>query len=123
MSPLNIEIQDNQGVFEPGEIIQGRVSWHGEKQPKKAQLRLFWHTQGKGTEDLEVVQEISFDSPKQQDNRAFTMTLPMTPYSFSGKLISLIWGLELVVRGHKGAFSKEFVISPFGHEIIIQNAE
>ncbi len=120
MNPLNIEIRENQSVFAPGETLEGRASWFTEKTPKKAVIRLFWHTQGKGTEDLEVVEEIAFDSPKQQDSRSFSLTLPHKPYSFSGSLVSLVWGLELVVKGHKKAFGKEIIISPFEREIRIQ---
>ena len=50
-------------------------------------------------------------------NRPFRFQLPDAPYSFSGKLISLIWAIEAVAEGIKEAARYEFVLAPEGREI------
>jgi hypothetical protein len=45
--------------------------------------------------------------------------LPLAPYSFSGKLISLIWGLELVLEPSQETARFEFTLSPTGEEIML----
>ena len=48
--------------------------------------------------------------------------LPPAPYSFSGKLISLIWAVEVVAEGIKEASRLEFTLSPDGREITLSSA-
>jgi len=117
MAPLSVSLIDNREAFAPGEVLEGEVAWNLDKAPEKAFLRLFWYTRGKGTEDIEVVSEIAFDHLLAQETRSFKMTLPQSPYSFSGRLVSLTWALELVVKDNDTAITREIVISPFGYEI------
>ncbi len=119
MEPLSINLRDNRESFVPGETlaIEGKASWQLDKAPEKLFLRLFWYTRGKGTEDIEVVSETVFDHPLAAETRPFKIPLPQSPYSFSGKLVSLIWALELVTGDNDTAITKEIVISSFGYEI------
>jgi hypothetical protein len=120
MSDLEIRTRDDKTDFLPGEEMAGEVSWHADAAPRSAELRLFWHTQGKGTRDVEVIETISFESPARQDRRDFRFTLPESPYSFSGKLVSLIWALELVLSTDETE-RLEIVISPSRTEIALQS--
>jgi hypothetical protein len=52
----------------------------------------------------------------------FEFALPEGPQSFSGKLISLIWAVELVVEKSKESQRIEFVLSPFDAEIVLGEA-
>ncbi len=117
MSRFSINFLKDNNVYFPEEIIEGTVSWQLNIDPKKVYLRLFWFTSGKGTEDMEVVDEISFDNPGISDSRPFKFTLPNEPYSFSGKLVSLTWALEILSKPGKEAEQKEIVVSPYGHEV------
>jgi hypothetical protein len=45
--------------------------------------------------------------------------LPEGPYSFSGKLISLIWALELACSPGSETVRREITVSPTGHEIVL----
>ena len=123
MNGFHIEIADQRKNFAPGEIIDGAVSWHLEVLPRQVFLRLFWRTKGKGEEDMEVVSETVFDVPETQETRLFSMTLPQSPYSFSGKLVSLVWALELGADGPDAAFQQEIVIAPSGAVIDISMQE
>jgi len=119
MSDLEIRTREDKTNYNPGEEVVGEVSWQTDTVPRDAELRLFWHTAGKGTRDVEVVESISFESPLRQDRRAFRFTLPESPYSFSGKLVSLIWALELVLASGETE-RLEIVISPTRTEIALQ---
>lgn len=121
MNRLTIEIKGEVAavlpLFKPGATVRGEVSWVLAKEPKAVWLRLFWYTKGKGTEDVAVVEEIPFNSPRKQERRPFAIPLPESPYSFSGKLVSLIWSLELATQRPDEAIRKEIILSPLDHEI------
>lgn len=116
---LHIEIERNRTAFEPGEELTGTAGWTLDKPPRSVELRLFWFTRGKGTEDAGVVETVRFDQPMLEETRSFRLRLPDAPYSFSGKLISLVWALELVADPSKAVTRKEFVIAPGGRELLL----
>lgn len=122
MSELKIGIRDDRKAFRPGERLQGGVGWKLDAPPQSVEARLFWYTKGKGVEDVEVVATVPFDRPGREDARPFEFQLPEGPYSFSGKLISLIWAVELVVQPSGKATRAEFVMSPGGREILLHGA-
>ena len=118
MSELRLELAGGRTTHRPGEPLSGRVTWRVERQPTAAELRLFWYTSGKGTEDVGVVETLSFAAPRPEDHRDFTLPLPREPYSFSGRLISLIWAIELIVEPGGHVERQEFVLSPTGKEVV-----
>jgi len=117
MSDLSISIQEARTAFEPGDEVSGNVSWNLSQAPRGIELRLFWFTRGKGTEDAAVVQTLNFERPMETETRSFRFRLPNEPYSFSGTLISLIWALELVAQPGKEVCRSEIVVAPGGKEI------
>ncbi|HJQ69278.1 MAG TPA: hypothetical protein VKA70_09910 [Blastocatellia bacterium] len=119
MSELEIRTRDDKTSFLPGEVLEGQVSWATESAPELIELRLFWRTQGKGTRDVSVVQSILFENPRWQGTRDFRFQLPDGPYSFSGKLISLIWALELIVTSTNETERLDILVSPTGSEIML----
>lgn len=117
MDELSIEIEQGQTSFLPGEVVSGHARWQQSDIPKQACIRLIWYTQGRGTEDADVIETHAFHNPLPSDNRRFEFKFPAGPYSFSGRLISLIWALELEVDGKCSRM--EIVISPSGEEIAL----
>ncbi|NLW84635.1 MAG: hypothetical protein GXY41_09590 [Phycisphaerae bacterium] len=117
MEELTIQLDDGQTAFIPGQTIRGQVRWSRLAPPKKARLSLFWYTQGKGDEDKGLVERIQFETPQAIDKRTFEFRLPVGPYSFSGRLISLTWALE--VHLDKEFIRNEITVSPSGHEILL----
>ena len=83
-----------------------------DKPPRAVELRLFWFTRGAGEDDAGVVDTVRFDHPMPDDSRPFRFRLPDGPYSFSGKLISLVWALELVAESSKENARQEITIAP-----------
>ncbi len=105
------ELRIERTSFKPGETVEGAVVGGSPA----VEVRLFWYTEGKGTQDLEVVATAHPDA----DGR-FRLPLPAAPYSFSGKLISLIWAVEAV--GGETCPRVELLVSPDGGEILLGGA-
>jgi hypothetical protein len=118
MTGLHIELADDRSVFKPGASVEGRVSWNVDG-ATSAEMRLFWYTHGKGTEDVGLIDTVAFPSPQTTDQRTFRFTLPEAPFSFSGKLISIIWAIELIVEPGPSVERREIVLSPSGREVVL----
>ena len=119
MNVLKLAIRNDQNTFRPGETVEGVAGWQLAQAPSSLEVRLFWRTQGKGTEDVELVATFPFENPQQEEARPFTFTLPHAPYSFSGKLISLLWALEIVAKPNNESFQLPITLSPTGEEIVL----
>lgn len=117
MSRMHLELADGKTKYLPGETIEGVAFWDLPAAPKSIEARLYWRTQGKGTVDLELVQTVPFDRPAPQDRRPFRIDVPAAPYSVSGKLISIVWGVELVSEPAGEAANIDLVLSPTGEEV------
>jgi len=117
MSELTISLNDERTSFEPREELTGTAGWHIEPPPRVLELRLFWFTRGKGTEDAGLIETVRFEQPLAEEKRSFNLRLPDAPYSFSGKLISLVWALELVAEPTKKVTRLEIVLAPAGQQV------
>lgn len=118
-----VETNDGTTAFRPGDVVDGTVRWHFAEAPEEVELRLFWHTEGRGDQDLEVIQTVSFANPGAVDRRSFRVRLPEGPYSFSGKLITLAWGLEAVAQPDSWSGRIPITLSPTGEEIRLHAAQ
>lgn len=117
MIDIKISTERNDLIFLPLETISGQASWSITGEPKKAEIRLFWYTQGKGDIDIQIIEKIELNQINRCDKTSFSFKLPNEPYSFNGKLISLIWAIEIVFFPSKESFKIDFVVSPIGQEI------
>lgn len=120
MESIQLDIQGGANAFLPGETVEGTASWQLETPAETVELRLFWYTQGKGDQDVGVVETVAFPDPALADRRGFRLRLPAGPFSFSGKLISLLWALEVVAEPGGRAGRTEITVSPTRREILIQ---
>lgn len=115
MNDLRIELADGPACT-PGAEIRARLAWNLDAAPESLELRLFWHTVGKGTEDVEVVERLALPPVASGDQRV-ALRAPVGPYSFSGRLISLVWALELMAEPAGETARAELVIAPGGEEV------
>jgi hypothetical protein len=120
---LEISTEGGRLAFHPGEELRGTASWSLDAPPTRVELRLFWRTEGKGSQDVGVAETLSFDGAAPEERREFRLRLPPGPYSFSGKLISLIWALELVAEPGADASRQDITVSPTGREILIVSSD
>ncbi len=119
MEKLSIILEQDKAAFAPRETIRGTVRWNLKAGIRRLELLLFWYTAGKGTRDVGVIETTQFDEPGAVGWKDFSFTLPDSPYSFSGKLISLIWALELTCSPGSDTVRREIIISPTGQEILL----
>jgi hypothetical protein len=117
MAELTLETQDDKTQFAPGEMIEGTAGWEVDQRPEEATLCLFWHTAGKGEQDVGIATKMVFEEPGNIETRAFSLQAPEAPYSFSGKLITLTWSLELLIEPGHEVQRVDLVISPAAEEL------
>ena len=119
MNEIRIGTKDELTAFLPGETIEGAIGWNLTGELRSIEVRLGWQTRGKGSEDREIVNQIKFDDPPLQGAQPFQFVAPPQPYSFSGKLISVIWFLEVNVRPEDTSVRKDIVIAPGRQEVLL----
>ena len=123
MDLIEIHLAGDGESFAPGEPITGAVSWRLDAPATGVEIRLFWYTRGKGTTDVQVVKAQHFDSAGMSGQRSFRFVLPEEPYSFSGKLISLVWALEAVVQPGDRTQRLELVVGPGAREVVLDTVQ
>ena len=96
----------------PGGRVAGTAYWNLQETPSALVLRVGWWTQGRGTRDQEIVEEIALRADAPVGKESFMFELPSMPFSFSGKLISLHWDVELEKQPGDVRVSEEFVLGP-----------
>lgn len=114
---LRIDLDDDRRWFLPADTVAGNAVWRLDESADAVELRLFWHTSGKGTEDVEIVDSVRTEADGMAGERAFSFRLPLGPYSFSGSLITLSWALELVVLPGGQTERIELVVAPTPVEV------
>lgn len=129
LGSVRVELEEGRTAYEPGEEVAGTVSWElpADKPPEHAptraptrvEVRLAWYTLGRGDRDTEIVASQTLEAPGVSDRRSFRFRLPDGPYSFSGKLISLVWTVEAVLEPGSRAGRVDLVVSPTGREILL----
>lgn len=116
---IEVFLDENRTAYRPGDTVRGSVLWALAKDPQTLEVRLFWRTQGKGTSDVAIVATHVVSNPVIAGEEAFTFVLPASPWSFSGKLISVTWGVECVAEPGGQNAQAAFVLAPHGREILL----
>lgn len=117
-------IRENGNLrFHPGETMQGYVTIipHKDITCQHVYLRLLWHTKGLGDRFMrKIAEDDIFQGTLQKDTplrHEFTFTLPKEPWSYTGKLLSIVWGVEVQVDVPRARDLEEkttFVLHPYG---------
>ena len=121
MSVLELHTHRGETWFVPGSTMSCEASWHLDSEVDSLELRLFWYTEGKGTQDVVIVARRAVDDPLPTGNRSFQFRLPAGPYSFSGSLITLSWALELVALPEQATERVSIVIAPTPVEVRLES--
>ena len=126
MSWIRLDLVEGRTAFRPGEEVRGVVSWSfdgADAPPASVEVHLLWYTRGKGTQDSEVV---ATESPGDvaalgglSGALDFRLRLPASPYSVSGKLVSIVWAVEAVIDPGARAERVEITVSPTGREVLL----
>jgi len=112
-----VEPDGGKRAFAPGGELRGRASWTLDADPESVEVRLFWRTEGKGNPDTGVADTVAFDAPGRQDRREFRLKIPAGPYSFEGKLITILWSVEVVAEPGSEGGRQDVVVSPTGQPV------
>jgi hypothetical protein len=104
MNQLALLVDDERTAFRPGETVRGRALWVFAEAPDAVEVRLFWHTEGKGDTDVGVVDLARFDEVGPAGDERFALRLRDRPWSYAGTLISVIWSLEIVALPSEETF-------------------
>lgn len=98
--------------FQPGERISVGVGWDTQEPLTLLHLETVWKTSGKGTEDVGVVSRLVIDDPQPAERRVVQIRLPQEPWSYSGRLLSIQWFLQLTAFPSESCRLMPIVISP-----------
>lgn len=132
MSKADMDVQFYSGedafetkLFRPGESVRGTVTVYPQESFACAHLylRLIWHTEGRGTQHKETVQEADLfqgefmaSMPQTYD---FQFDIPNGPWSYDGHYISIIWKVEAqldVSWARDPKISQPFLLQPAGRQ-------
>jgi len=123
MNRLELSLNAPGALYFPGEELRGTLVWELERDPDRLEIALFWSTEGKGSTDSHTAASEAWEFPGVSGRREFRFTLPEAPHSFTGKLISLIWGVEATCKKPKLRAFVPFVMSPAGEALQLGEPE
>lgn len=101
----------NRKDLRPFETVAGRVSWSLDKEPRGLELRLFWFTRGYGSEESKTLASLPLGDAARGE-RDFSFELPDQPWSVKGRMVTIIWALEVVAEKSGGLALEEIVVAP-----------
>ncbi|HEX3902273.1 MAG TPA: hypothetical protein VH853_05430 [Polyangia bacterium] len=111
---LELTLEQGRTAFEPGARVAGVAVWSTPIPPRGMELRLSWAIHGRGGRDYKIADSIALPDPAAAERRAFFLTLPPAPYSFRGKMLTLVWSLELVALPGEEKARVDLVVAPGG---------
>lgn len=120
---LSLQLHQDPNTLVPGQVLEGALGWRLDDPPKSAVLRLFWYTEGKGSMDVEVVEELVLPTHLPEIQGTFRFSLPAAPYSFQGQLISLRWAIELILNNGKRVQRLPLIVSPWVEQVTLKKVE
>jgi hypothetical protein len=110
MSETNFEIElrggEQEGAitrFYPGATLQGsvRITPKVDLSARQINIRLQWHTEGRGDRDQAVVAEELIRNGDLNAGvssyHSFQFRLPDRPWSYAGHYINIIWEVEVAI--------------------------
>jgi hypothetical protein len=121
MDQLDISLRQDKTDYAPHETVAGDIRWRLEASPRRIEISLLWYTSGKGTRDVGVIGTLAIDEPNSVGTKDFAFTLPEGPYTFSGKLISLVWAIEATCSPGDNTVRQQIVVSPTRQEIALNS--
>lgn len=107
MTSITIDRKD----LRPFESVTGRVGWSLETEPHDLELRLCWFTRGHGIEESMSIASLPLGDSARGE-RAFSFELPDQPWSLNGRLVTIVWALEVVAEKSGALALEEIVVAP-----------
>ena len=105
--------------FAPGDTLVLNLASGGSPPAGPITVRLGWFTEGRGTGDAEIVWSKELPAFPPGVDRSVETLLPRAPWSFSGKLVSVSWRLEVLDSKGEPLISAPLVIAPRGEIVTL----
>ena len=93
-----IRLDGNGRVYRPGETLAGDywIESLAAGQLKAVEVSVLWHTEGKGDEDMAVLEFWRRDADDGREidpgrPERFSTTLPNSPLSYEGQIVKIRW--------------------------------
>ncbi|SRR5258706_16121062 len=115
---LAITLRNSDVRFKPNGRVEGLLSWDPASAPAWLEVRLVWHTEGKGTREVMVVGRVPLTDVRVGNQRTFSFTLPDMPYTYHGRILSILWSIDVfgpargIVRRDGRLATLPIVVSP-----------
>ena len=114
MNIAHIELQNGRTTYRPGEAIRGFAAWRSDRDLRRVVLHLSWRTEGAGTRNTELAGQVVVDNPPAIGKHDFEFIAPRIPHTYAGRLLSILWTLDLFTEPETESHAVELVISPTG---------
>jgi hypothetical protein len=118
VSWLSITLDEGRTAYRPGDRVRGTVSWMVEGEPESVAVHLLWYTEGKGDQEIGIAATAELP-PATEGSAEIDLAVPIGPWSFSGKLVSLLWAVELAVEPGIAATREAIVVGPDAEPIAL----
>jgi len=109
---LEITTDNGENWVRPGERLTGTATWELEGEVDAVEIRLFWYTSGKGSRDVGIVDTRRIERVDRHGSGTFSFQIPEGPLSFTGKLITLSWAIELVALPSEDSGRLDLLVGP-----------
>jgi hypothetical protein len=109
---LELTVDHGHSAFEPGARLSGVAAWSLSGACSHLEVQLSWTALGWGGRDFKIVETITLPAPERRERRPFVISLPSSPYSFRGALISLSWALELIALPGDDRVRVDLTVAP-----------
>jgi len=116
---LTLKLDQDPATLVPGQVVEGTAGWNLDAPPGMAMLRLFWYTEGKGTQNVGVIEDLALPANRASCLSTFRMTIPEAPYSFQGTAFTLQWAFELNVGNGHHVERLPLVVSPWVEQVTL----
>ena len=117
MNKIDLKLINERSSFKPGSILKGSIIWNIDIVPETITISLCYWTEGRGTQDAVSVAKHEVKITNSSGEQPFEFLIPNSPWSFSGKLISINWAVAAEIRSKKLFTLIPITISPTAAEI------
>ena len=114
---IAVRLDGGRTAFAPGDAVRGTVEWALEATPDRVEVRLLWHTEGRGTRDVGVAERLALAAHGAVGSGTFSFRAPRAPWSCSGRLVSIAWAVEAVADPAGDVAREPLVVAPGGREV------
>ncbi len=132
---IEIMFDKQPAEFQPGEMISGIINWNDLKKENWAfETRLLWHTDRRSdtsqkwqplvgrqrARTRKIIAHQQTVATSSKGSRPYMFPAPIGPFSFTGKLLTLRWVVEVETADE--TYSEPLTLSLTGKEILLQKS-